>query len=64
MVRVEVGFKKYEFNDLQDAERFAIKAMETMVMDKYDETAIICWHEDGLDYELKVMRRADDDDRA
>jgi hypothetical protein len=64
MVRVEFGYKKYEFNDLQDAERFAIKAMETMVMEKYDERATICWYEDGLDYELKVTRRADDDDRA
>lgn len=66
-VIVKVGaYKRYEFDDLGDAQRFAVTAVRTEDVDRKYQTstsATVYWRDiDGLDYSWTVTRYLDEEE--
>lgn len=66
-VIVKVGaYKRYEFDDLGDAQRFAVTAVRTEDVDRKYQTstsATVYWRDiDGLDYSWTVTRYLEEEE--
>ena len=66
-VIVKVGaYKRYEFDDLSEAQEFAVTAVRTEDIDRQYQTstsATVYWRDiDGLDYSWTVTRYLDEEE--